>query len=134
MADLYDASSIANRERELQEQTNRAYFRTDLPHIGEHFFNNANPSRPVFQIGDNIIFAKRAEGVSQCDAPEQAFDGVRNEGAVAWLRLVDAGGSRGFSEVFRVVTAGGKPPATCGGRDQKASFEVRYSTQYWLYG
>ncbi|KAI9887162.1 MAG: hypothetical protein M1823_000989 [Watsoniomyces obsoletus] len=135
VADLLDASSGLSRgESHLSDQTRRAYFQSNLPAYGEHFFNNANPSRPVFKAGGDIFIGRRADGISSCPAPENAFKGVNREGAVDWLRLVDAGGSKGLSEVYRVVTAGGKAPATCGGRGQKAIFEVRYATQYWLYG
>jgi hypothetical protein len=44
-------------------------------------------------------------------APTSANKGPTGTGAVDWLQLQDKGGSRGITEVYRVVTAGGAAPA-----------------------
>lgn len=48
-----------------------------------------------------------------------------------WLNLVDAGGSVGLSEVYRVETAGGKQQPACNGF--VGNIEVQYAALYWFY-
>jgi hypothetical protein len=50
-------------------------------------------------------------------------------GSVAWLKLNAMAGD--YKEVYRVNTAGGMPPKTCGG--VQGEFEVEYSAAYWFY-
>lgn len=50
-------------------------------------------------------------------------------GAVDWLDLeVKEEMLGGYKKAYRVVTAGGKPPATCEGRPEH--FEMKYATEY----
>ena len=102
-----------------------------LPTIGKHFFQS-NPTAPVFDL--TAVNARAIVGLdSKVPAPRDAFPGKKKEGAVDWLFLTDAGGSfGGVSNVYRVVTAGGKAPETC--RGKKAEFTVRYAAEYWFYG
>jgi hypothetical protein len=67
--------------------------------------------------------------VDAVDAPKHANPGLRGEGAVPWLRLLDRQNvSRGYiDEVYRVETAGGKAPDAC--TNQKAVFTVPYAAQ-----
>ncbi|KAF2673690.1 hypothetical protein BT63DRAFT_467260 [Microthyrium microscopicum] len=62
---------------------------------------------------------------NSANAPNAAKD-------VAWLKLTakDTTGTT-ISEVYRVNTAGGQPPATCAG--MPANFEVQYSAVYWMW-
>jgi hypothetical protein len=93
--------------------------------VGEHLFST--PSTPVFDFkyrGINDIFVgKKLEGVS---APSYAEPGAY--GAVDWLKLEAIDGTYGFNEVYRVVTAAGKAPATCEGQEE--TFEMPYAAEY----
>lgn len=100
--------------------------------IGHHVFNSAG--QPTFDLGDKgFLVGKKASGIA---APKDAASGPFNNpgqdyGAVDWLNLVDAGGSVGLTEVYRVECAGGKPPVTC---DSAGSIYQEYSCLYWFYG
>jgi len=49
-------------------------------------------------------------------------------GAVTWLKLLTRVGATGnLKEVYRVNTAGGKPPPTCAG--MPTTFEVDYAAE-----
>ena len=65
-------------------------------------------------------------------APSDAYVGQFGVGygAVDWLKLADAGGSVGISQVYRVVTAGGKQMPSC---TAEGPFEVEYAALYWFY-
>lgn len=107
--------------------------------LGNHFFTkmDATTSIPTFFLDHakttpfpNAMVSKK----NSTDAPKTACPGTKNEGAVPWLRLVDDKGlsAGGVNTVYRVETAGGKQPAVC--KDQKATFEIPYAAQYWVYG
>lgn len=65
-------------------------------------------------------------------APSDAYVGQFGVGygAVDWLKLADAGGSVGISQVYRVETAGGKQMPSC---TAAGPFEVEYAALYWFY-
>ncbi|CAG8971307.1 hypothetical protein HYALB_00001474 [Hymenoscyphus albidus] len=87
---------------------------------GTHFFNGAGA--PVFETPAGTLVGSKVAAV---DAPKK--------GSVPWLKLNAVGGStNGLSEVYRVNTNGGSPPANCA--DSAASFEVKYSAEYWFFG
>lgn len=91
---------------------------------GHHIFNALGT--PEFDFGDSgLMVAKKIPGADLV-APGDAI-----EGSVNWLKLGDAGGSKGFSQVYRVDTAGGKAPATCEGQGEMIS--VPYAALYWFY-
>lgn len=77
--------------------------------IGHHYFNGGG--QPTFDLGqDELLVGKK---VGDILAPSNATVGPKNQptqdyGAIDWLKLVDAGGSVGLTEVYRVDTAGGK--------------------------
>jgi len=103
---------------------------SSIPIIGHHYFDSAGV--PTFDLGSTgFAKAKKSAGIS---APANASKGPNNQGvgAVDWLDLCDAGGSKDLSEVYRVETAGGKAPASCSG--QPKDMEVQYAAQYWFYG
>ena len=102
-----------------------------FPTIGKHFFQS-NPTAPVFDL--TAVGARAVVGLdSKVPPPGDAFPGKKKEGAVDWLFLTDAGGSfGGVSNVYRVVTAGGKAPETC--KSKKGEFTVEYAAEYWFYG
>lgn len=105
---------------------------SSLPQIGVHYFDAAGV--PTFDLGSiGLLKSKKLKGIG---APEGASKGPEDQGngAVDWLALLakDGCGSRGLGEVYRVQTAGGKPPMTCEG--QPSVIEVQYAAQYWLYG
>jgi len=97
--------------------------------LGHHYFNGAG--QPTFDLGSTGFLTAKKTG--NIPAPAGACPGAGGQGfgAVDWLRLVDAGGSRGLSEVYRVVTAGGKAPPTC--PFPSGSIEVQYAALYWFY-
>ena len=96
--------------------------------IGQHYFDATGT--PTFDLGQTgfLSAAKKAD----IPAPTDADAGVLGTGAVDWLMLSDKGGSVGLSRVYRVLTAGGKAPATCAGQD--SNINVQYTAQYWFYG
>jgi hypothetical protein len=103
--------------------------------LGDHFFNVDNvPTFALTKVQSNpfpVVFSKKNGSMP---APTSSCPGKSNEGAVPWLQLIDAGGSQGgVNTVYRLETAGGSAPATCAGVS-KATFEVAYAAQYWLYG
>ncbi|KAL6721419.1 hypothetical protein ACLMJK_000522 [Lecanora helva] len=100
-----------------------------IPLLGHHYFNS--DGQPTFDLGDTgFLIAKKTGSIS---APAGACPGSLGKGfgAVDWLSLVDAGGSRGLGSVYRVVTAGGKAPPTCQGIS--GDIEVQYSALYWFF-
>ncbi|KAL8848729.1 MAG: hypothetical protein Q9221_006273 [Calogaya cf. arnoldii] len=99
--------------------------------LGKHYFDAAGV--PVFDLGEKgVLKAKKVAGIA---APKTASKGVngQGDGAVDWLALTEAAGSVGLKECYRVETAGGKAPASCGGGPAR-SIEVQYATQYWFFG
>ena len=98
--------------------------------LGHHYFDNDHD--PTFNLG-SVGFLKGFK-TGDITAPAGATpgpDGVGN-GAIDWLQLTAKSGSIDLKEVYRVETAGGKPPASCAG--QLESIEVQYAAQYWFYG
>lgn len=100
------------------------------PKVGEHHFA-PDAMTAVFnvQLGKRCLkfVGGRVEGIA---APGNAL-----EGTIDWLKLGRKPGSeresRGVKFVYRVYTAGGKPPATCEGI--KGEHTVNYATEYWFY-
>ncbi|KIW08675.1 uncharacterized protein PV09_00626 [Verruconis gallopava] len=100
--------------------------------LGHHFFNSLG--QPTFDLSkiNARLTAKKLSGVA---APADSCPGPNNAGAVDWLELTDIGGGAsygGITYVYRVETAGGKPPAKC--TDQSGAFTVPYAAEYWFYG
>jgi len=102
--------------------------------VGVHYFSD--PTTPVFdfrQRGGSGIFVGKVD--TRMPAPVGSSTGKApdNFGAVAWLKLVEkpAGGSDGYTEAYRLVTAGGAPPTTCDGRSD--TFTIPYAAEYWFY-
>ena len=75
------------------------------------------------------------EKIDAQPAPENAVDGQHGDGygAVKWLKLaaISDTDENDWQEVYRIRTAGGKPPATC--QDLPPTFEVEYAAQYWFF-
>jgi len=92
---------------------------------GHHYF--ANLTTPTFDLNTSAhswgtVGCKK---INTTNAPNSAED-------VAWLKLSSL--SRDgctISEVYRLNTAGGQPPATCSG--MPSTFEVQYSAEYWMW-
>ncbi|KAI9827325.1 MAG: hypothetical protein M1826_006430 [Phylliscum demangeonii] len=136
VADLFDGRALVsananandNNYDALTTATNTALndpAAGGLPAIGQHFF--AGPT-PVFAVPDTGTFF--GSKLAAVPAPGGANAGTRAEGAVDWLDLADKGGSSGIAQVYRLETAGGKPPADCSG--QQPTLEVPYAAQYWM--
>lgn len=103
---------------------------SSIPIIGHHYFDCTGV--PTFDLG-SIGFLK-GHKVDNISAPPNASKGPNDQGdgAVDWLALSSANGSRALGEGYRVETAGGKPPVSCSG--QPKDIEVQYAAQYWFYG
>ena len=98
--------------------------------LGNHIFNAAGT--PCFHLGDvGDLLAKKVVGADiEAPKPDGADAAKGGKDGVNWLKLTDKGGSRGVKEVYRVDTAGGKPPKTCA---QVGNIEVPYAALYWFY-
>ncbi|KAF4342259.1 hypothetical protein FBEOM_3796 [Fusarium beomiforme] len=101
--------------------------RKNIPYLGHHFFNTDGV--PTFDLDktNQLLIAKKISGIK---APASASAGPEGTGAVDWLYLGDAGGSRGVSVVYRVLTAGGASH----GCKAKGTDSTSYATLYWFYG
>ncbi|SPJ85677.1 uncharacterized protein FTOL_11459 [Fusarium torulosum] len=101
--------------------------RSSIPYLGHHFFNAAGV--PTFDLdkANQVLIAKKIDGIK---APASAPAGPEGTGAVDWLYLGDAGGSKGVSYVYRVLTAGGASH----GCKAKGVDSTSYATLYWFYG
>jgi hypothetical protein len=98
------------------------------PIIGHHYFGaDETPIFDLFTRGD-ILFCKKVAAVN---APASADIGPDMTGAVPWLMLTDKGSSVGLKQVYRVVTAGGKAPATCVDTNL---ISIQYAAEYWFFG
>ncbi|KAI4255263.1 MAG: hypothetical protein LQ352_002671 [Teloschistes flavicans] len=102
-----------------------------IPILGHHFFDAAGV--PTFDLGSTGLL--KAKKLANIAAPATACKGAsgKGDGAVDWLALTDVPGSTNLKEVYRVETAGGKAPASCGGGPDH-HIEVQYSAQYWFFG
>ena len=105
--------------------------------LGDHFFSPLTVNTPTFSLNKVKANPFPLAFVTKKDemiAPKSACPGVKGEGAIKWLRLVDEANlsKGGINTVYRLETAGGSAPATCEG--QRKTFEVLYAAQYWVYG
>lgn len=102
---------------------------SSIPKLGIHYFDSKGV--PTFDLGNNGLL--KAKGLADIPAPANASAGPfdQGNGAVSWKTLIDAGGSVGLKEVYRVETAGGKPPSTCTG--VTAPLYIDYSALYWFF-
>lgn len=102
-----------------------------IPVLGRHIFDAAGV--PTFDLG--TIGLLKAKKIANITAPATACKGAngKGDGAVDWLALTDVLGSVKLKEVYRVQTAGGKAPKSCGG-GAAHHIEVQYAAQYWFFG
>lgn len=140
LANLYDASRIVTSLS--RDSISRTYLQSSqcgienpfaLNLIGHHFFDAK--SQPNFQFTTNGTPRLQAKKSASVPAPWTASKGVFDAafGAVDWLYLIDNGAhvsTGGLTSVYRVETAGGKPPTSCSAGDQ---VEVPYAAEYWFY-
>ncbi|KAL9638939.1 MAG: hypothetical protein Q9164_001248 [Protoblastenia rupestris] len=101
-----------------------------MPVLGDHFFDGEGI--PTFKLGElGHLEGKKVPGADLV-APMGASPGQEGEGvgAINWLKLGDAGGSKGVSQGYRVQTAGGKAPVKC---EKEGDFEVPYAALYWFF-
>ena len=102
-----------------------------IPILGHHFFDAAGV--PIFDLGK--VGLLKGKKIGDIIAPTTACKGAngKGHGAVDWLKLTEVPGSIDLKEAYRVETAGGKPPPSCGGgADHK--IQVQYAAQYWFFG
>jgi hypothetical protein len=143
VATLYNASCVASTypdllstlpdvalQFKLTDMNQDTLSPPNLATSGHHYFSNL--TTPVFNLDTAVMdlgFAPCAKNNSE-PAPASAAMGQDDEGfgAVAWLKLLTRDGATGnLKEVYRVNTAGGKPPTTCAG--MPATFEVEYAAE-----
>jgi Protein of unknown function (DUF3455) len=96
-----------------------------IPIAGEHHFNSAGI--PVFDLEACGIGLMEGAKIGDIAAPTGSCPGPHGHGngAVDWLTLSAKPGFTGISEAYRVLTAGGKAPATCDG--QETTIEIEYA-------
>ncbi|TGZ80700.1 hypothetical protein EX30DRAFT_341355 [Ascodesmis nigricans] len=94
---------------------------------GDHYFPDA--TTPVFDFYKDET--KRFVGKKKENVACPKTDIIGDHGTVDWLNLDATELAKGFKRAYRVVTAGGKPPATCEGMAE--TFEVHYATEYWFW-
>lgn len=139
LADLYDISRLVKSSSgdaftkqylAASQECDREQNPRHLKLIGQHFFDSAGI--PNFDFGRQGLL--QGKKVASAPAPAGASAGIAQDthGAVDWLYLADNGKgvSRELLAVYRVETAGGKPPASCRGSEK---YEVPYSAEYWFY-
>jgi hypothetical protein len=100
-----------------------------LPVLGHHFFGaDGTPTFDLSRKG-KILYGKKTADIL---APADASKGPAGTGAVDWLQLVAKPGfpSVGLQTVYRVVTAGGDPPAAC---PREGVVSVQYAAEYWFF-
>ena len=124
---------------------------------GHHYFTNGN-STPTFNLHTDltlrgqvvnknygITFSKK---INSTAAPATAYYGADGSKAVAWLKLSTIGNSANppstqtaiteadaignVQEIYRINTAGGSPPATCGSHAGQ-TFTQQYAAEYWFF-
>ncbi|QIW95254.1 hypothetical protein AMS68_000772 [Peltaster fructicola] len=139
LADLFDATRYLSKHKD--EVDSITYDRLEkfedacedvedsnhgphLRHIGKHFFQATTPAIPTFDLSKLGLFLE-AKKTSDVPAPDADDD-------IDWLLLSDndEGETKGLKAVYRVETAGGRPPATCSGDEQVF---VPYTAEYWFY-
>ncbi|KAF8476926.1 hypothetical protein BDZ91DRAFT_843668 [Kalaharituber pfeilii] len=161
-ATLYDVSCFAENHPDLlhalpdalvQVSENVVYaaatiaqylFRPLTVIIGDHYFRDACTQMFDFskttidrESGKGKIFFGKLE--EKVPAPQLASKGQKEptgmeaNGAVDWLRLSTKEGTVGYKAAYRIVTAGGKPPANCTSYPDGEIFEVPYVAEYWFY-
>jgi len=92
---------------------------------GHHYFSDLTTA--VFNLNTTLhdwgsVACKKN---SSSSAPNPSMD-------VPWLKLTSKSASGcTISEVYRLNTAGGLPPATCAG--QQSNIQVQYSAEYWFW-
>lgn len=142
VADLYDIGSLVKPS--TKDSLSKLYLKKSsecddeeanplkLNLIGDHYFDSSSvPNFDFAKSNRGWLQAKKGADVS---APETSAKGAKGDahGTIDWLYLLDNG--KGVSEdllsVYRVWTAGGKPPQSCSGDEQ---VEVPYAAEYWFY-
>lgn len=107
--------------------------------LGHHYFDSK--SAPTFDLSGGAnpsgLFFSGAK-IGDVKPPTSADKGLMTTGAVDWLELGDnsRGLTKGLSNVYRVVTAGGVAEACSisGPNPAGQVFSMPYVAQYWFYG
>jgi hypothetical protein len=103
---------------------------------GHHYFTDKTTAYFNLKLDDTNYGQGAFKKIAAVPAPVDAMKGPGNKGngAVPWLKLVAKDPNdttMAFTEIYRVNTAGGNPPATCAG--QPEFFQVEYSADYYMY-
>lgn len=122
----YLVATFLDFPREVLEQYRR------LEIVGSHFVDASGA--PTFDLTAPYSGHFRGKKIAGVAAPAESKPGPfgQGNGAVDWVALTAIDGAAGLGFVYRVATAGGKPPATCAGA--AANIEEQYATEYWFYG
>jgi hypothetical protein len=104
-----------------------------LDESAHHFFSDLKTPVFAFNTGNGPdLGTVSLTKANDSNAPATAPKGTANEGAVKWLRLNSKIPTTGnIKAVYRINTAGGNPPTTCG--SSPANFSVEYAAEYWFY-
>lgn len=99
--------------------------------VGEHYFTDS--TTPTFTFFSAAVGMLTVEGSIFLGKVEERVPAPSNaaEGAVDWLRLGVKEGTVTYKAGYRVVTAGGKPPADCLAYPQGGGLKVPYAAEYW---
>jgi hypothetical protein len=135
LASLFNATCVAGQYPQLLAMLPGIAYQFPVPDStigaanlflsGHHYFTNT--TTPFF----NLDTTSHQWGTAGCaktntsPAPNATKD-------VAWLKLSakDVTGCS-ISEVYRLNTVGGVPPANCAG--QPATIQVAYAAEYWIW-
>lgn len=108
--------------------------------LGRHYFTS-NATVPTFDLktgnGDAGFVYTKANVKVPAPSGAPAGRNGKGHGSVDWLALgqkpgVQApSGEQTFKQVYRINTAGGKPPGSCEG--VSGNIEVQYAAEYWFY-
>lgn len=148
VANLYDASCLAANYPDLLLLVTKIGLNqriataamsvlppSNINLVGYHYFSDKTTA--VFNLdttADRQFGVALSNKVAQTPPPADAVRGPNNEGngAVDWLYLRTIDGTTcGYTSIYRVNTAGGKPPETCAGMPEE--FTVDYSANYFMY-
>jgi hypothetical protein len=92
---------------------------------GYHYFTDLTTALFNFNTTLHEWGSVACKKSNSSSAPDPKMD-------IPWLKLSSKSASGcTISEVYRLNTASGLPPATCAG--QQANIQVQYSAEYWFW-
>lgn len=108
---------------------------SDLGLSSHHFFSNTTTPVFAFDVSTGPELGRvAAQKAHDSVAPANALVGVdgKGNGAVPWLHITARSTTEGnIKAVYRLTTAGGSPPTSCG--NQGSAISVDYAAVYWFW-